>query len=80
MSLLAVDLTVLLPERDFSDLYEACYVLKNLAPANGPILTTYEPNSEFDGKVEADIATLWPLPEPETFLKLITTPMAATFT
>ena len=64
-------LTVLLPERDFTDVVAAQYVLDHLAPADGLTLGLYKPDPSLVGKNVAEIAKLWEMGEAETFLKLI---------
>ncbi|MEM1436120.1 MAG: amidohydrolase family protein, partial [Pseudomonadota bacterium] len=64
-------MTVLLPERDFSDLAAAQYALDELAPADGLILTRYEPEPQLVGLSVAEIARARELGEAETYLALI---------
>jgi N-acyl-D-amino-acid deacylase len=64
-------LTVLLPERDFTDIDAAQYALDHLAPADGLILGAYKPNPTLVGKSVAEIANIREQGEAETYLQLI---------
>ena len=64
-------MTVLLPERDFTDLDAARYALEELAPPDGLILTAYEPDPSLVGQSVAEIAARREEPPAETYLALI---------
>ncbi|MFM7851467.1 MAG: amidohydrolase family protein, partial [Flammeovirgaceae bacterium] len=51
-------ITVLFPNRNFSDVREAAYILKNVTTAEGIIFSEYDPNPEYNGKNLAEVATL----------------------
>ncbi|MFK8046942.1 MAG: amidohydrolase family protein [Halioglobus sp.] len=64
-------LSVLLPDRDFTDIAAANYALEKLAPASGLTLTYYEPDPGLVGKNIAQIANARRTSEAETFLQLL---------
>jgi N-acyl-D-amino-acid deacylase len=51
-------ITVLFPNRNFSDLREATYILKNVTTAEGIIFSEYDPNPEYNGKNLAEVAII----------------------
>jgi N-acyl-D-amino-acid deacylase len=64
-------LTVLFPARDFEDLAEAELVVREIAPAEGLLLTQFDPEPEYAGKTLAEIARLRGDDAPKTLIELI---------
>ncbi|MGH9748585.1 MAG: N-acyl-D-amino-acid deacylase family protein [Candidatus Polarisedimenticolia bacterium] len=64
-------LTVLFPERNFEDLDVAALVLDEIAPADGLLLTDFDPEPSYVGKTVAEIAVLRGEPAPRTLVELI---------
>lgn len=51
-------MTVLFPERDFTNRATATFALEEIAPPDGIILSRYEPNPDYVGKTITEIAAL----------------------
>lgn len=49
---------VLFPKRNFTDLNEAKYILKEVTSAEGIVFSSYGPNPEYNGKTLAEVAQL----------------------
>ena len=49
---------VLFPERNFNDLKEAGFILKNVTTPEGIIFSNYDPNPEYNGKSLAEAAVM----------------------
>lgn len=64
-------LTVLFPERDFTNRKTAEFVLKSLAPANGLRLSDFSAELALVGKTVAEIAVARGTDEPQTLMDLI---------
>ena len=64
-------LTVLFPARDFEDLAEAELVVREIAPAEGLLLTQFDPEPDYAGKTLAEIARLRGGDAPKTLIDLI---------
>jgi len=64
-------LTVLFPERDFEDLEEAERVVREIAPAEGLLLTQFDPEPSYAGKTLAEIALLRKSGTARTLIDLI---------
>ena len=64
-------LTVLFPDRDFTDRKAAEFALKSLAPADGLRLSRYLPDKTLEGKTVAEIAALRGSDPAQTLMDLI---------
>jgi N-acyl-D-amino-acid deacylase len=64
-------ITVLFPNRNFTDEREAAFILKEVTTPEGIIFSNHEPNPEYNGKSLADVATLLKLSPEKTLIKLI---------
>ena len=64
-------LTVLFPARDFEDLEEAALVVREIAPAEGLLLTQFDPEPSYAGKTLAEIAALRHASPARTLVDLI---------
>ena len=64
-------LTVLFPDRDFTDRKAAEFALKSLAPPDGLRLSRYRPDKSLEGKTVAEIAALRGSDPAQTLMDLI---------
>ncbi|TDJ77539.1 MAG: D-aminoacylase [Planctomycetota bacterium] len=70
-------MTVLFPERDFTDRAAAEFALRELAPPEGMVLMRFEPNPDYVGKSIAEIAALRGTDPVTAYLALIAESRAA---
>ena len=63
-------ITVLFPDRDYTDRKSAEYVLENLVPADGLILARYETEPALENKSIAEIAELWNMDTASTLMEI----------
>lgn len=64
-------ITVLFPDRNFTDEREAAFILREVTTPEGIIFSNHEPNPEYNGKSLADVAALLKLTPEKTLIKLI---------
>ncbi len=64
-------MTVLFPERDFTNRATATFALEEIAPPDGIILSRYEPNPDYVGKTITEIAALRGTDPVTTYMDLI---------
>ena len=64
-------ITVLFPDRNFTDEREAAFILKEVTTPEDIIFSNHEPNPEYNGKSLADVAMLLKLSPEKTLIKLI---------
>jgi N-acyl-D-aspartate/D-glutamate deacylase len=64
-------ITVLFPDRNFTDEREAAFILKEVTTPEGIIFSNHEPNPEYNGKSLAEVAVLLKLTPEKTLIKLI---------
>lgn len=64
-------ITVLFPDRNFTDEREAAFILKEVTTPEGIIFSNHEPKPEYNGKSLADVAVLLKLSPEKTLIKLI---------
>jgi len=64
-------ITVLFPDRNFTDEREAAFILKEVTTPEGIIFSNHEPNPAYNGKSLADVAVLLKLSPEKTLIKLI---------
>ena len=64
-------MTVLFPERDFTNRATATFALDEIAPPDGIILSRYEPNPDYVGKTITEIAALRDMDPVTTYMDLI---------
>jgi len=62
---------VLFPDRNFNDLKEAAFILKEITSAEGIIFSNYEPNPEYNGKSLAEVASIEKQTPEKMLLRLI---------
>jgi N-acyl-D-amino-acid deacylase len=70
-------MTVLFPDRDFQDLDEARFVLQEITPADGLLVSRFEPNPEYEGMTLEEIARERDQEPALTLLELIAESQAA---
>lgn len=64
-------ITVLFPDRNFTNEREAAFILKEVTTPEGIIFSNHEPNPEYNGKSLADVAALLKLSPEKTLIRLI---------
>ena len=64
-------MTVLFPERDFTNRATATFALEEIAPPDGIILSRYEPNPDYVGKTITEIAAMRDMDPVTTYMDLI---------
>lgn len=64
-------ITVLFPERNFTDLNEAAFILKNVTTPKGIIFSSYDPNPDYNGKSLSDVAAMNKMTPEKMLVELI---------
>jgi N-acyl-D-amino-acid deacylase len=62
---------VLFPDRNFSDMKEAEFILREVTTPEGIVFSSYQPNPEYSGKTLAEVAQLEKKTAPAMLLELI---------